>query len=96
VRQLDPDIKQRDYAKKPLTSAEIGGLVKLAGGVVPLLSTRNAIVKERGWNVEPPDAKAFIEAAAADNNLLRRPIVVVGKRVIVGKDEAAWKDALGH
>lgn len=95
MRDLSPEIDQRDFAKKPLTRAEVIALVKLAGGVPALLSTRNATVKERGWATAPPDAATFADAVAADNNLLRRPIVVVGKRVIVGRDEAAWKDALG-
>ena len=49
MRELQPDIEQRDYAKKPLTKEEVLALVKLAGGVAPLVSTRNTIVKERGW-----------------------------------------------
>ena len=91
---MSPDIEQRDYAKNPLTKDEVKALVKLAGGVAPLVSTRNTVVKERGWGTSPPDADTFAAAVAADNNLLKRPILVVGKRVIVGRDEAAWKDAL--
>ncbi len=94
MRDLSPDIEQRDFAKKPLTKDEVKALVKLAGGVAPLVSTRNTVVKERGWATSPPDADTFAAAVAADNNLLKRPIVVVGKRVIIGRDEDAWKDAL--
>ena len=92
---MQPDIEQRDYAKKPLTKEEVLALVKLAGGVAPLVSTRNTVVKERGWAASPPDAATFAAAVAADNNLLKRPIVVVGKRVIIGRDEDAWRAALG-
>ena len=95
MRELQPDIEQRDYAKKPLTKDEVLALVKLAGGVAPLVSTRNTVVKERGWATSPPDAATFAAAVAVDNNLLRRPIVVVGKQVIIGRDEDAWRAALG-
>lgn len=95
MRDLQPDIEQRDFARKPLSKDEVLALVKLAGGVAPLVSTRNTIVRERGWAASPPDAATFAAAVAVDNNLLKRPIVVVGKRVIIGRDEVAWKDALG-
>lgn len=94
MRQLSPDIDQRDFAKQPLTREDVLALVKLAGGVAPLVSTRNATVRERGWADDPPDAAAFAAAVAADNNLLKRPIVVVGKRIVVGRDEAGWRRAL--
>lgn len=93
MRELSPEIAQRDFAKRPLTAAEVRDLVALAGGVAPLLSTRNATVKARGWAASPPDAETFAAAVAADNNLLRRPLVVVGDQVIVGRDEGAWKAA---
>ena len=38
----------------------------------------------------PPTAAAFAKAAAEEPNLLRRPILVNGKRVIVGFDQAAY------
>jgi arsenate reductase-like glutaredoxin family protein len=94
VREVDESVDERNYAKKPLTAEEIGELVDLAGGVAAVLSTRNAAVKERGWAASPPDKATFVAAAAADNNLLRRPILVVGDRVVVGKDAAAIREAL--
>lgn len=94
VRELDPAVEERNYAKKPLTAAEIEELVDLAGGVAAVLSARNALAKDRGWDKSPPDRATFVAAAAADNNLVRRPILVSGSEVVVGKDLPAIRALL--
>jgi arsenate reductase-like glutaredoxin family protein len=63
--------------------------------VAEVLNTRHAVAKERGWKDETPSKTAFIAAAVEDNNLLRRPIVISGKRAVVGKDEATLRKLLG-
>lgn len=95
VRELAPGIEERNFAKEHLTRAEIEALVDRAGGVAAVLSTRNANAKERGWTLEsPPDRASFIEAASADNNLLRRPILVHEDGVVIGKDDKAYRRLL--
>jgi arsenate reductase-like glutaredoxin family protein len=95
VRELTEELDERNYAKEALTAAEVEELIALAGGVGQVLSTRNAIAKERGWTAEaPPTREVFVAAAAADNNLLRRPILVRGGRVVIGKDPAAIRALL--
>ncbi|MEZ4240574.1 MAG: ArsC/Spx/MgsR family protein [Myxococcota bacterium] len=89
-------LEERNYAKEPLTEAEVAELVDLAGGVAAVLSTRTAEAKERGWTAASPPARdVYVRAAAANNNLVRRPIVVAGDRVVVGNDAAAIRAALG-
>lgn len=91
MRELLPGIEERNYAKEPLTAAEIEAIVTAAGGVAPVLNTRHEVAKARGWATKPPSAKEFVAAAVGEPNLLRRPIVVKDGRVVVGKDEAGWK-----
>jgi arsenate reductase-like glutaredoxin family protein len=79
-----------DYARKGLDEATVRALVDAAGGVAAVLNTRHATVKEKGWGASPPDVAAFAKAVAKEPNLLRRPILLVGKRAIVGFDEAAY------
>lgn len=86
VRELDPEVEERNYAKKPLTADEIEALIDRCGGVSAVLSTRNAIAKERGWDRTPPDRATYVAAAVADNNLVRRPILIAGDEVVIGKD----------
>lgn len=63
--------------------------------VAEVLNTRHATAKEEGWKDKPPSKAAFIAAALEDNNLLRRPITIRGKQVVIGLDEAGLKKLLG-
>jgi arsenate reductase-like glutaredoxin family protein len=58
-----------------------------------VLNARHALAKERKWAEQPPSVDAFVAAASAEPNLLRRPIFVRGKTVLVGFDKSnkeAW------
>ena len=79
-----------DYAKKPLDAETVKSLVAAAGGVAPLLNTRHATVKEKGWVTSPPDADTFAKAVVKDVNVLKRPLLMVGKKLIVGFDKPAY------
>lgn len=95
MREIAPDTEERNYTKAPLTESEIEELIDLAGGVAKILSTRNARAKEKGWTADsPPDRATFVAEAAKDNNLLKRPILVKGERVVIGKDVKAIRELL--
>lgn len=94
MRKLQLDLTEVDYARKPLDAATVEDIVARAGGVAAVLNTRHAVAKEKGWAARPPDAATFARAVAAEPNLLRRPILIAGKQVIVGLDRAAY-DKLG-
>jgi len=55
-----------------------------------VLNTRHATAKEKGWVDKPPSAAVFAKAVAADANLLRRPILMLDDKVIVGFDKPAY------
>jgi arsenate reductase-like glutaredoxin family protein len=79
-----------NYAKTGLSEATVLDLVARAGSVAAVLNTRHATAKQHGWVDKPPSPAAFARAVVADVNLLRRPLLVVGDRVIVGFDKAAY------
>lgn len=83
-------LDEREYSKKALTEDEVLAIVRAAGGVVPVLNAKHEISKEKGWKATPPDPETFARAVAKEANLIRRPIVVAGKRAIVGFDEEAY------
>ena len=64
--------------------------MKKAGGVAAVLNTRHATAKANGWADKPPSAAEFAKAAAAEPNLLKRPIVVAGDKVIVGFNKTEY------
>ena len=79
-----------DYAKKPLDEATVKAIIAAAGSVGAVVNARHATAKEKGWVANPPDAATFAKAVVKDVNLLRRPIYIAGKKVIVGFDKAAY------
>ena len=89
-KQTGLELEEINYAKSGLDEAVVKSLVAKAGGVAAVLNTRHAIAKEKGWADSPPDADTFAKAVVKDVNLLRRPIVVAGKKAIVGFDKTAY------
>lgn len=90
MRESGVEMEAIDTAKAPPTPAQIKAIVTAAGGVGAVLNTRHKLVKERGWVAKPPSLAAFTEAVIADVNVLRRPIILDGGKVIIGFDKAAY------
>jgi arsenate reductase-like glutaredoxin family protein len=90
LRKHEVEMDEVDYARKALDEATVRDLVAKAGGVAAVLNTRHAVVKEKGWAASPPDVATFARAVVGEPNLLRRPLLVAGGKVIVGFDEAAY------
>jgi len=61
---------------------------------VPFLNTRNELYRSRRMKDHPPSRREAIRLMAANPNLIRRPVVVSGKRMALGYDEAAYRDLL--
>ena len=91
MRNGGVDFDAVDYAKKPLDEKTVRAIIAANGGkVVGLVNTRHATAKEKGWVATPPDADTFAKAVSKDVNLLKRPILIAGKKFIVGFDKAAY------
>lgn len=90
MRNSGIEIEEVDYAKKGLPAATALDIVAKAGSVAAVLNTRHAIAKEKGWVNKPPSPAVFAKAVEAEPNLLRRPILIDGTKVIVGFDKPAY------
>jgi len=64
--------------------------------VASVINTRHEIAKARGWKDAPPSKAEFTKAVLEENNLLRRPITIRGKRVAIGSDEEGLRALLGE
>lgn len=94
MRSLQADHLDRNYAKEPLSAAELERILAAAGSVAAVLNTRHAIAKAQGWKDHPPDGATFVEAVLAEPNLLRRPILIRDGRAVVGFDAAGIRALL--
>lgn len=88
VRETGAEIVERNYAKQPLTEDEVRAIVR-AAGVEAVLNTRHAVAKAKGWKERPPTEDELVRAAVAEQNLLRRPVLLRDGRALVGKDADA-------
>jgi len=76
----------RDLAKERLSSAE---LEKLIGkrDYTEFLNPRNELFRRKNMKENPPPRREAIRMMAQEPNLIRRPVIVAGGRVVVGFDE---------
>jgi len=81
----------RDLGKERLSSTE---LEKLIGrhDYTEFLNRRNQIYRKKKMKLRPPSRREAIQMMAKEPNLIRRPVIVAGGRVVVGFD----KDGIAH
>lgn len=79
-------LQLRDLDKHPLSAEE---LEQLIGGRdhLEFLNTRNELYRRREMKAHPPSRAEAILLMAAEPNLIRRPVIVCGGRVVLGFDE---------
>jgi arsenate reductase-like glutaredoxin family protein len=90
LRNAGVDFDAVDYAKQPLDDKTVRAIVAAAGSVGAVVNARHAIAKEKGWVQNPPDVDTFVKAVVKEPNLLKRPILMIGKKTIVGFDKPAY------
>ena len=86
--ELGIDFEVRDYYKQPLGAAELDRL--LPAEPSPMLGTKSPKYKELGLKDRRLSKAEAIELMMQDNNLLKRPILVHPRGVIIGFDSALY------
>jgi regulatory protein spx len=83
-------LELRDLGKDRLTAPE---LEKLIGDRDhrPFLNTRNELYRKHKMGKNPPSRAKAIQMMAREPNLIRRPVVISGGKMILGFDEAGLK-----
>jgi arsenate reductase (glutaredoxin) len=76
----------RDLAKERLSAAE---LEKLIGerDHKQFLNPRNKLYRDKNMKENPPSRKEAVRLMAKEPNLIRRPVILAGGRVVLGFDE---------
>jgi Spx/MgsR family transcriptional regulator len=81
----------RDLGKDKMSSSEIEKLIG-RHDYTEFLNSRNELFRKKKMAIRPPSKRDAIRMMAKEPNLIRRPVVVAGGRVVVGFD----KDGLAH
>ncbi len=80
----------RDLNKERLTVAELDQLIG-ERDYREFLNPRNELYRERNMKEHPPSRAEAVKLMAAEPNLIRRPVVIRGKQIVLGYDEPKLK-----
>jgi len=84
------ELELRDLDKQRLTATELDALIGDRDYKL-FLNPRNELYRERNMAEKPPARAGALKLMAANPNLIRRPIVLRGGRIVLGYDEAALR-----
>jgi Spx/MgsR family transcriptional regulator len=76
---------------KGLTAGEIEALIG-DRDYRKFLNSRNVLYRERNMKDGPPPRREAVKLMSENPNLIRRPVVVRGKRVVAGFDREALEE----
>lgn len=76
----------RDLGKEQLTVAEIEELIG-NHDYRNFLNSRNELYRKAKMKIAPPPRKEAVRMMAQEPNLIRRPVILAGGRVVLGFDE---------
>lgn len=80
----------RDLDKDRLTTDDLDRLIG-DRDYREFLNSRNELYRERNMKQRPPSRAEALKLMAANPNLIRRPVVIAGKQIILGYDEPKLK-----
>jgi arsenate reductase-like glutaredoxin family protein len=85
------ELEERNLAKDPPPADELDELVG-SRSHLDFLNAKNELYRKLRWKEKPPSRAEALKWMAKEPNLIRRPIVIRGNRMILGYDEKALKD----
>jgi Spx/MgsR family transcriptional regulator len=83
-------LEEREYGKNPLSESELRELIG-QGPIENFLNTRTPLYREKNMKQNPPTIEEAIKLMLKDPNLLKRPVIIKGKKKLTGFNEAELK-----
>jgi Spx/MgsR family transcriptional regulator len=87
------DFEEREYSKHPFTEKELREIIG-EDPIQPFLNTRTPLYRKRNMTQKPPSKDEAIKLMLKDPNLLKRPVIIKGKKKLMGFNEAEVKELL--
>jgi arsenate reductase-like glutaredoxin family protein len=84
---------EREYGKNPLSEKELRDVIGDAP-IEKFLNTRTPLYREKNMKQKPPSKDEAIRLMLKDPNLLKRPVIIKGKKTLTGFDEAQLEQIL--
>jgi Spx/MgsR family transcriptional regulator len=93
LEKLGASLELRNLDTERLSAAELDKLIG-ERDYQQFLNTRNELYRARKMKDHPPSRALAIKLMAKEPNLIRRPVVIRGSRMVQGYDEEAYKKLL--
>lgn len=87
------ELELRDLTKDPLSVEELDKLIGACDYKL-FLNPRNELYREQKMKDHPPSRAEALKLMAAEPNLIRRPVVIRGSKIVLGFDEKALKELM--
>ena len=81
---------ERELGARPMTTEELDLLIGQHDYTL-FLNSRNEHYRSRGMKERPPTRAEAVKLMAAEANLIKRPLLVRGSKVVYGFDEEAFR-----
>jgi Spx/MgsR family transcriptional regulator len=79
--------EEREYGKNALSEQELREIIGDAP-IEKFLNTRTPLYRERNMRQKPPSKEEAIKLMLKDPNLLKRPVIIKGKKKLTGFNQA--------
>lgn len=87
------NFEEREYGKTPLTEKELKEIIG-EEAIEKFLNTRTPLYQEKNMKQKPPSKEEAIKLLLKDPNLLKRPVIIKGKKKLTGFNEAEVRELL--
>ncbi len=84
-------MEERDLAKQPLSAAELNAVIGERDHR-EFLNPKNELYRTMNMKTNPPSRARAIEMMMKEPNLIRRPILVRGREIVLGFDEKRYSE----
>jgi arsenate reductase-like glutaredoxin family protein len=92
--ELAVELDERDYSKQPLSEAELKDLFKTADPR-DYLNPKSPAFKALKLKDRPLTPEQALKLMAQEPNLLKRPLIIAGRKIIAGFDRDQLREAFG-
>jgi len=88
------ELELRDLNTERLSETELDALIGTQD-YRKFLNGRNELYRERNMGENPPPRAEAIRLMSREPNLIRRPVVIAGSRIVLGFDEEGLRGIAG-
>ena len=91
---LNLELDERDYAKQPLSEAELKDLFKTVDAR-DYINPKSPVFKTMNLKNKTLTTEQALKLMAKEPNLIKRPLTISGRKIVAGFDRDALRKSFG-